>query len=837
MFKNKVRSLAFILIISIIYLNANAQDSFSDHLDDNILNGWDFDETLYALEEANQELEINAQSTSNNWDTFAYQFNDTLNLADTSLLSLKIRSNENVNVRIDLMDTAGYITNTTPVSQSVSGNNTYDTYYYNFDGKFSQTYPNEADLDPTAITGFVVYLDPGSTGDFTGTVYFDSLKVGTNVTLPPTPHYIQHNQIGFLPETDKVAIATGAEAGPFYITSADEQDTVYTGSLTGTQVWSHSGDTSRIADFSSFDSSGTFKVLIPDIGYSETFEIGNNIHHDLHKASLKGFYYQRASMAINEPYGDAWTRDMGHPDDDVLVHASAATDERPEGTSISAPKGWYDAGDYNKYVVNSGISTYSLLALYEQNHEFYDTLDLHIPESSNNLPDILDEALWNIEWMLAMQDPHDGGVYHKLTHPDFTYNQMPAAVTADRYVVQKSTAATLDFAAVMAQAYRIFSNFESELPGMADSCLNAAVSAWNWARANPEVYYNQGDINDNYTPEISTGEYGDDDVSDEFAWAGNELYISTKLDSFYTAANAGIPSWPDVATLGLISLNYYREHLTSAADTAAIKSEIVDQADALLNEQQSSAYRVAMGQQDWQFTWGSNSFAANQGVLLAQAFRITGDSAYYNAAIANLDYLLGRNPANYSYVTGYGHQTPQNIHHRVSEYDGVDAPVPGFLAGGPHDAQSDNCEVPYPSAQPAKSYLDEYCSYTTNEVTINWNAAISWQSGAIMNIHNNIHAQPKSFTPGEVAGVIDKRLTTTSVQVFPNPATDHVTIKHDKRIGDKVSIYSLQGKKIMTSDLARQNTKFSVSGIQPGLYILVINNGHEVLRQKLRIAE
>lgn len=120
----------------------------------------------------------------------------------------------------------------------------------------------------------------------------------------------------------------------------------------------------------------------------------------------------------------------------VYIHPSAQTDKRPAGSIISSPGGWYDAGDYNKYIVNSGISTYTLLGAYEHNPEYFDTLKLNIPESNNKIPDILDEALYNIKWMLTMQDA-DGGVYHKLTNPNFDGFIMPDEADQKRYVVEK----------------------------------------------------------------------------------------------------------------------------------------------------------------------------------------------------------------------------------------------------------------------------------------------------------------------------------------------------------------------------------------------------------------
>src|SRR5471030_407605 len=215
----------------------------------------------------------------------------------------------------------------------------------------------------------------------------------------------------------------------------------------------------------------------------------------------------RASTPLNEKYAGKWARAEGHPDTSVLIHPSAASEKRPAGTRISSSRGWYDAGDYNKYIVNSGISTSTLLSLYEDFPSYMKTVKLNIPESGNHIPDVLNEVLWNLRWMLTMQDPNDGGVYHKLTNAKFDPMEMPDKDQTPRYVVQKSTAATLDFAAVMAQASRIFRNFPKELPGLADSCIKQADMAWDWAVKNPNVIYNQDAMNKKFEPKVTTGAY------------------------------------------------------------------------------------------------------------------------------------------------------------------------------------------------------------------------------------------------------------------------------------------------------------------------------------------
>src|SRR5690606_41977597 len=136
------------------------------------------------------------------------------------------------------------------------------------------------------------------------------------------------------------------------------------------------------------------------------------------RAAMKAFYFQRASTALPAKYAGRWARDAGHPDDEVKVHNSAATATRPAGSSISSPGGWYDAGDYGKYIVNSGITMGTLFSLYEDFPHYLDTIDLNIPESQSNVPDFLEETLYNLRWMMSMQD-EDGGVYHKLPGADF----------------------------------------------------------------------------------------------------------------------------------------------------------------------------------------------------------------------------------------------------------------------------------------------------------------------------------------------------------------------------------------------------------------------------------
>lgn len=589
---------------------------------------------------------------------------------------------------------------------------------------------------------------------------------------------IKLNQIGFYPKGEKVAIVEGATTvNKFYVlTNEAVPDTVFKGKLSESKTWDYSNENVRKADFSLLLKTGEFVVYIPDVGKSYPFKIDKFLHNTAAKAAIKAFYYQRASVEIPANYGGKWARKGGHADNVIIIHNSAQTiskkdsiqklkdgvaksmivpqnaisgkykpaEPRKAGDVITSPGGWYDAGDYNKYIVNSGITMYTLLSLVEDFPYHTDTLRLNIPETGNKIPDLLDEILWNLRWMLTMQDPFDGGVYHKLTNPVFDGSIMPEHATKPRYVVKKTTSASYDFAAVMAQASRILNKHRRTLPGLADSCLRASISAYEWAKKNPEAAYIQSELAD---PGVNTGAYDDFNFRDEKLWASIELFITTGKMEFYEKSGIEmtlnsafrLPDWQNVGTLGLYTLaknagKFKADSKYEEIPFTAVKNEIIKYANKLREQKKTSPYGIAMGVESSDFVWGSNAVCANQGMLLIQAFFLTDDKTYLETANANLDYILGRNATGYSFQTGFGTKASRNPHQRLSEADGIDDPIPGFMVGGPNPGQEDkgNCAAkPYPSSLPALSYIDHKCSYASNEIAINWQAPFSYLINAV----------------------------------------------------------------------------------------------------------
>ena len=551
---------------------------------------------------------------------------------------------------------------------------------------------------------------------------------------------IKLNQVGYYPNSTKLAFVTckGSYVENFYIVSVEGEDTVYVGVLSREKKSSYSSTITRIADFSTFRKAGKYVLRISDSRQSFPFEIRNGIYDDLGKALLKGFYYQRSSIKLEDAYAGKWNRAAEYTDDAVYIHPSARTDSRPAGTIISARGGWYDAGDCNKSIVGNGITMSTLLSAYEDFSNHFDTLNTNIPESNDNVPDILNEILYNLRWMFTMQDPFDGGVYHKCTNAESNGGIMSASSREPRYVVQKSTAAALDFAAVMAQAGRIFRKMKTQLPGLSDSCLKASANAWFWALKYPNVQYNQEILDKKYKPAVNTCSYSDDHLDDEWMWAATEMFVTSKNKIYFDVIEQNIddsvnlPSWNNVRMLAYYTMLRYGGYLPKyTADVVNLmRQRLLNIADGYLVHISSSAFGTVMGQSKKDFVWGSNAVAANQAILLINAYLITGNQKYIYGSMTNLDYLLGRNATGYCFVTGcFGTKSPLHPHYKMSVPDWINEPVPGLLVGGPNPDRQDRNH--YALTDTETSYVDDNSAFSCNAVATDWNASMVYLVNAI----------------------------------------------------------------------------------------------------------
>lgn len=535
-------------------------------------------------------------------------------------------------------------------------------------------------------------------------------------------HNIRLNQVGFYPNAHKYAIVENKTAdGMAYVTNT-EGDTVLCAPLKSTAPSPWTGNVRYLADLSALRQPGHYTLHAEKSCAPVT--IGKGLYRGVSLSALKFFYLMRSGIDIEQKYAGEFARKGGHPDTVVFIHPAAASPQRPAYSTISSPKGWYDAGDYNKYVVNSAFSIGLMLAVYEQILNYFKSLQTNIPESNNQTPDLLDEVMFNLQWLLTMQDPIDGGVYHKLTTPQFEGFVMPTECKQQRFVVAKSITATLDFAAVMAQAAKVFKK-NKDYPDFSAQAEIAARKAYSWALKNPDAFYLQSRNNQNFTPAVHTGEYGDNNAQDEFFWASTQLFLLTGDDTFqkhaadFAPSSFSPPTWGSVSALGTFAWLNSNEKAWKDTQQKLLNHFAIN----YTQRAKASSYNAPFGSTASDYGWGclaEKCCAPGISLLFAHPTK------FLHAAIDNADCLFGRNATGFCYITGFGQKSPQHPHHRISEADRIQEPFPGMLIGGPNPAQQDLKDggVHYPSSLPDESYTDQTASYASNEIAINWNASL-----------------------------------------------------------------------------------------------------------------
>ncbi|MBR0133355.1 MAG: glycoside hydrolase family 9 protein [Lachnospiraceae bacterium] len=523
-----------------------------------------------------------------------------------------------------------------------------------------------------------------------------------------------------------------------------------------------SGDYVQILDFSELGKTGTFTIETEDGQTSRPFKIGNTDDYSaMLFDGLNYFYQNRSGVKIEARFitsGDPekLARDAGHPNDTAEIEQTWGYSASSGSQDVTG--GWYDAGDHGKYVVNGGISLWTMqnqyeLALKNGTEKTYADGTMNIPENNNGYPDLLDEARFEMEWMFKML-VKDGDckdmVYHKVHDEKWTgLGLAPADDTQKRIIKPPTTAATLNVSACAAQAARLWKGIDDDF---AEECLDIAKRTYEAAKKHPEMYAPLDES-------IGGGAYGDDDVTDEFYWAACELYLSTGDDDYLddckdskhylsvpttlsggeSVGTEGCTDWGHTQALGTFSLLLHEKDIDSDIYKKALEN-LKDTADYYLEVEENQGYsqpykasKIAYNDSDEGYVWGSNSFVLNNALMLAYAYELSDDEKYLNGAIAGLDYLLGRNPMDYSYVTGYGSHTTTYPHHRywAKQIDDSFPLAPcGVLSGGPNSGMQDpwvqGAGWKKGKISPAKCYLDNIEAWSVNECTINWNAPLCW---------------------------------------------------------------------------------------------------------------
>ena len=527
------------------------------------------------------------------------------------------------------------------------------------------------------------------------------------------------NQVGYPVTGQKIAVSTAPCS--FQIVRTDNQRCAYDGVTTEAGYDASSGDTAYHIDFSALKEPGSYYILSGNGEKSPTFSIAPGVYKSLKRDMMKAFYYQRCGTALTEEYAGEYVHKACHTAPAIFLEDYINKTANPQTYDLTG--GWHDAGDYGRYSTAAAVALGHLLYAYELFPESLQ-VNLNIPESGNGIPDILNECLYELKWLLKMQAP-DGGVYHKLTafcHAPFL---MPEDDHDPFLIYPVSSMAVADFVAIMCVASRVYASFDISF---ANKAKEAACKSFEWLINNPYVgFHNPSGSN--------TGEYGDDCDADERLWAAAEMlrtcetYEKEALSMLKEYSDPQVSKtdfgWTDVSGFATLSI------LTDSAAKIPeelqqiFKNALFDCADKLLSVASKSGYLLGMEPED--FVWGSNMVICNRSMLLILASLFSaGDksTAYKETALSHLHYLLGRNALGISYVTGHGENAYKNPHNRPTATDDIELPMPGWVSGGPFKYFCDEKAVELlPKGTPAmKCYVDVIESYSTNEITIYWNS-------------------------------------------------------------------------------------------------------------------
>lgn len=624
-----------------------------------------------------------------------------------------------------------------------------DTQPQEYAYEFTMSRPDDATAEMAWHLGGLMFQGQGPLE-----VCFDDIILSDPQFTPPPPEpvvevpRVRVNQVGYLPGFAKFAsvISDAQQALTWELRDAAGA-VVAKGETQPFGADPDSGDSVHWIDFSSYSNPGRDYVLVVGEYTSDAFDIAAELYTELKAQAFKYFYRNRSGIELRMPWvGDAaWARPAGHAPD--VAPCAPDTDCKYE---LDVTGGWYDAGDYGKYVVNGGISVWTLMNLYERAlhakgdvNAFGDETNW-IPESGNKVPDVLDEARWQMEFMLRMQVPEGqplaGMVHHKIHDAQWTaLGLRPDESQVPRYLRPPSTAATLNLAATAAQAARLWKQLD---PAFSQRCLHAAERAWQAAKQHPDRFAPKEDT-------VGGGPYDDQNVSDEFYWAAAELFITTGQDEYretlrqsphdreIDAATGGdgggtltAMTWQRVDTLGVVSLALVPSKL-EAAERERHRARLLKLADVYAGLVSKQGYRVPLKAGESGYPWGSNSSVLNNILVLALAHDFAPKDEYRDAVVMGLDYLLGRNALGKSYITGFGERPLENPHHRFWAHQAnpnYPKPPPGAVSGGPNSGLQD----PYARAAglkgcaPQKCFIDHIESWSTNEITINWNAPLTW---------------------------------------------------------------------------------------------------------------
>ena len=573
--------------------------------------------------------------------------------------------------------------------------------------------------------------------------------------------HLKVDQFGYLPDVQKICVINNPQsgfdflAGDFYtpgatlqVRNATNDALVLSGPATqwhNGDTYSQSGDKAWWFDFSSLTATGTYYIYDPTTNKrSFHFEIATDVYVDVMKHAMRMFYYQRSGFAKVAQYAGDWSDGASHLGPQQDLDCRLVTNPIPS-TSKILKGGWFDAGDYNKYVNFAYEPIHDLLLAYIERPYIWGD-DYNIPESGNGVPDILDEVKWELDWLRRMQESN-GSVLIKVSVTDWSAASPPSADNAFRRYGPAQASATRTAASMYAIGALAFQ--QSGIPSLqtyADTLETAAINAWEWLVDHPEYsdYNNLGFLSD--TSELSPYQQDAAQIGAAillFALTNQSEYRNY-VDNNYTEVHA--LQWTYWYAWESIIQDLLLYYASLPGATTSVKNTIRNSfISSMANSTNllpaytntSCAYRAYMNNGD--NVWGSNRPRGHTGSIFYNFihYDLGSDTVpYRNAAAGYINFLHGVNPISRVMLTNmndYGAEKSANEMYHSWFADGTVydnaltstyGPAPGYQPGGFNPYYQPDPSYPGtiapPENQPSlKSYKDWNTSWPENswEVT------------------------------------------------------------------------------------------------------------------------
>ena len=455
-------------------------------------------------------------------------------------------------------------------------------------------------------------------------------------------------------------------------------------------------------DFSDFTTPGRYRLQVPGVGVSYPFSIGPDVYNHAFGVLMRGMYHQRCGTALEAP----WTRHTHpacHMDDAIVPQLEQY--RRPEldffpqqvGETFHCVGGHHDAGDFGKYTINGATVVYALLQPFEVYPDRLGFDQSPVPEAGNGIPDIIEEAKWELNWLSGMQDPEDGGVHIIVKpHPTGSYEdsvsgQPSPGFSGQRSLWWKDTHATAAFAAALARAART-PDIIRHWPEDAARYLEQAEKAWEFCMAHTEE-------DGSPLPIVGGHHYGGIlGAQDEYAWMAVELWLTTGEQKYHDyflkhhdLENAWHWSWWPLIEAGGHATRSYAYGLREGKDPEMLRQclegdrGVITAARHVLRWQNEWATRPSFATDAFRFNrwgWYFLSDIASYDLLLAASLVEGAErEAFLQGALFNADQEFGNSADNRTTITGIGARRPVDIVHQNALYDGRVEPPPGIPLG------------------------------------------------------------------------------------------------------------------------------------------------------------